>query len=386
MSSVQLGQTVAPNGLVAEVQAACADALDQILSRTATAHPRLTSPLVSDATAARPDVHRDGALWLATATGSPFPVRSKREHLHGISAPSSCPPHGGSAHSTAMTTTPLAATDPASYALGRSRAEADRLHLQHRIYGASTRGLLTAAGIGPGMRVLDIGSGAGDVAMLVAEMIGPSGEVVGVEVAPETIAIAAERAAAAGLGNIRFVEADLRDLDLDEDTFGTFDAVIGRWVLMYQPDPVGLLRRLASYLRPGGIVAFQESDLVNVLRPYPDAPMHARLRELMTPPTDRGGLEQQMGPKLYGAFIAAGLPAPELLTHMPVGGGPDWVGYRYIASTARSLLPAFAAMGLVTVDAIDLDTLEDQLRDEIVSTNGVLPLPTVYGAWTRLAG
>jgi SAM-dependent methyltransferase len=282
-----------------------------------------------------------------------------------------------------VSSTPLEATDPASYALGRSRDEADRLHLQHRIYGASTRDLFTAAGIDPGMRVLDIGSGAGDVAMLVADIVGPTGEVVGLEVAPETIAIAEERAAAAGLGNVRFVEADLRHLDLGE---GTFDAVVGRWVLMYQPDPVELLRRLASYLRPGGIVAFQESDLVNVLRPYPDAPVHARLRELMMPPTERGGLEQQMGPRLYGAFIAAGLPAPELLTHMPVGGGPDWVGYQYIASTARSLLPTFAAMGLVTLDAIDLDTLEHQLREEIVSTNGVLPLPVVYGAWTRLAG
>jgi len=281
-----------------------------------------------------------------------------------------------------MTPTP-SATDPAAYALGRSRAEADRLHLQHRIYGSSTRELFTAAGIGPGMRVLDIGSGAGDVAMMAADLVGPSGEVVGVEVAPETIAIATERAAAAGLTNVRYVEADLRDLRLD---MGTFDAVVGRWVLMYQPDVVALLRRLASYLRPGGIVAFQESDLVNVLRPYPDAPVHARLREVMTPPTERGGLEQQMGPKLFGAFIAAGLPAPELRSHMPVGGGPDWPGYSYIAATARSLLPTFAEMGLVAPDAIDLDTLEDQLREEIVSANGVQPLPTVYGAWTRLLG
>ena len=138
-------------------------------------------------------------------------------------------------------------------------------------------------------------------------------------------------------------------------------------------------------MRPGGIVAFQESDLANVLRPYPDGREHARPREVMTPPTERGGLGQQMGPKLYGAFIAAGLPAPRLLTHMPVGGGPDWLGDAYIAATARSLLPAFAAMGLVTPDDVDLETLEDELRDKIVARNGVQPLPTVYGAWTRLA-
>ena len=91
-----------------------------------------------------------------------------------------------------------------------------------------------------------------------------------------------------------------------------------------------------------------------------------------------------MGPKLYGSFIAAGLPAPELRTHTPVGGGPDWAGYRYIASTARSLLPMFAAMGLVEPGDIDLETLEDELRDEIVSRDGVQPLPTLYGAWVCL--
>ncbi len=81
-------------------------------------------------------------------------------------------------------------TDPAGYALGRSDAEADRLQLQHLIYGGATRALLVAAGIEPGIRVLDVGSGGGDVALLLADLVGPAGEVVGVEVAPETIALA----------------------------------------------------------------------------------------------------------------------------------------------------------------------------------------------------
>ena len=97
------------------------------------------------------------------------------------------------------------------------------------------------------MRVLDVGSGAGDVALLAADLVGPTGEVVGVEVAPETIAIAEQRVAAAGLSNVRFVRADLRDLRLDE---APFDAIVGRWVLMYQPDPADLLRRLAAFAAP----------------------------------------------------------------------------------------------------------------------------------------
>ena len=69
------------------------------------------------------------------------------------------------------------------------------MQLQHQIYGTATRELFVTAGIGPGMRVLDVGSGAGDVALLAADLVGPTGEVVGIEVAPETIAVAEQRVA-----------------------------------------------------------------------------------------------------------------------------------------------------------------------------------------------
>src|SRR5688572_5591931 len=79
------------------------------------------------------------------------------------------------------------ATEPAirgpepDYILGRSDSETARLILQDQIYRPITRGLLESAGIGPGMSVLDIGSGAGDVSLLIAELVGPKGRVVGVD-------------------------------------------------------------------------------------------------------------------------------------------------------------------------------------------------------------
>jgi len=272
-------------------------------------------------------------------------------------------------------------TDPANYALGRSAAEGERLQLQHQIYGDATRSLFVTAGIGPGMRVLDIGSGAGDVAMLAADLVGPTGEVVGVEIAPETIAIAERRVAEAGWSNVRFVCADLRDLHLDEPPF---DAIVGRWVLMYQPDPADLLRRLAAHSAPGAVFAFQESDMLGLAPAPGPTPVQDELRRYMLPPPKLGGPELRMGPKLYGAFVAAGLPAPTVRIDTPVGGGPDWPGYGYIAATARSLLPMLSAIGAVPDGAIDVDTLEDRLRDEIVSQHGVQPLVPVYGAATRV--
>jgi SAM-dependent methyltransferase len=276
----------------------------------------------------------------------------------------------------------LSGTDPAGYVLGRSEAEAQRLQLQHRIYGGATRALLVDGGVEPGMRVLDVGSGCGDVALLLADLVGPTGGVVGVEVAPETIAIAERRVADAGVANVRFVEADLRDLRLDEPAF---DAVVGRWVLMYQPDPVFLLRRLAEHAAPEAVIAFQESDLIAVHRPVVDAPTYEQLLQWMTPPADFGGPELRMGPKLYDAYLAAGLPAPSVRIDTPVGGGRDWPGYGFLAATLRSVLPVMTAMGLIDPEAVDIDTLEDRLRDEVVSQHGLLPLPSVYGAAARLA-
>jgi len=90
-----------------------------------------------------------------------------------------------------------------------------------------------------------------------------------------------------------------------------------------------------------------------------------------------------MGPKLFAAFLAAGLPAPQLRLEAPAGGGPDWPGYVCLAETVRSLQPFLQRLGVVTPAEVDIDTLEERLREEIVSRNGVQVLPLVIGAWAR---
>src|SRR5205823_4764636 len=113
------------------------------------------------------------------------------------------------------------------------------------------------AGIARGMAVLDVGSGAGDSALVAAELVGPEGRVVGVEINPANLTVACERARAAGLENVTFIEGDLRaDLPLE----GPFDALIGRLILIHLPDRVEVLRSLGRLLRPGGLIAFQETD------------------------------------------------------------------------------------------------------------------------------
>jgi len=83
-------------------------------------------------------------------------------------------------------------------------------------------------------------------------------------------------------------------------------------------------------------------------------------------------------------FLDPGLPRPELRLNAPIGGGPDWPGYEYLAETLRSLMPAYVARGW-DLNAVDLDTLADRLRNEITAANGVLRLGAIMGAWSRMA-
>jgi protein-L-isoaspartate O-methyltransferase len=98
----------------------------------------------------------------------------------------------------------------APYPLGAASAEHARLIRQAMIWDPFTERLFRDAGIGPRQRVLDIGSGVGDVAMLAARLVGPSGAVIGVERDPATIATARSRVAKAGLSNVSFIESDVR--------------------------------------------------------------------------------------------------------------------------------------------------------------------------------
>ena len=264
------------------------------------------------------------------------------------------------------------------YVLGRSDAETQRLILQHQIYGPLSRQFLTSAGITAGMRVLDVGSGAGDVALLAAELVGPEGRVVGVDADPDIVAVAAARVAAVGWTNVELHATEVSQLDA-----GDFDAVIGRWVLMYLADPAERLRQFASRLRPGGVIAFQEGVFTGLLPPYPDGPLHQQLSGWMTPPPGAPGPDAQMGFKLFETFLAAGLPAPQLRMDTPIGGGRGWPGYAYLVATLRSLLPFLEQVGLVTADEVDIETLADRLRDEVVERNGVQFLAPLIGAWSR---
>jgi SAM-dependent methyltransferase len=195
----------------------------------------------------------------------------------------------------------------------------------------------------------------------------------------EILQLARSRVQAVGWTTVTFHPGDIMELDLDRD----FDAAAGRWVLQYTPDPVALLRRARNWLRPGGIVAFQEIDLSSPPRGYPTGPLHEQVVRWTTPPPGAPGPDPQMGLKLFKTFLQAGLPAPQLRRDLPVGGGPGWLGFAYVADTVRSLLPFLERVGAVKPDEVDMDALKERLRAEVAGQDGIRLLPAIVGAWTR---
>src|SRR6476620_3811075 len=111
----------------------------------------------------------------------------------------------------------------ADYALGYTDAEQERLIRQATLIAPHTERVFREAGIGVGHRVLDLGSGMGDVSMLVARLVGPSGEVVGIERDATSIERAQARVAAADLRNVSFLNTDVNEFVTNRP----FDAVVG---------------------------------------------------------------------------------------------------------------------------------------------------------------
>ena len=265
-----------------------------------------------------------------------------------------------------------ASNSDATYTLGRTSHETTRLIEQSRIYGESTHRLCKRAGITKGMRVLEIGSGAGDVALTLAELVGQDGQVVGVDVNAEILDTARQRATEADVRNVEFIAGDARTLAFADK----FDAIVGRFVLMYMADPGQAFAKLLTHLNPSGIVAFQEPEYT--LYPallHPDTPLMNQLIEWILDVFEHSGAHLDMGIGLYRAFVDAGLPPPSMHLESPIGAAKTWAGYRYMATIFQSLLPLLEKYGLATAEQVDVNTLAARLRQEVLASKRPFFLP-----------
>ncbi len=270
-----------------------------------------------------------------------------------------------------------ARSSTSDYALGYTNAEHERLIRQATRIAPVTERLFREAGIGPGQRVLDLGSGVGDVAMLAARLVGPSGEVVGIERDASSIALAEARVAAAELRNVTFTQRDVTQIAADEP----FDAAVGRFILMFLPDPLSVLRSVVRLVRPGGVLAFQEPSWVPMLALGARLPVWSRVLSSIHQTFLRSGANPETGLDLFRVFKEVGLPAPSM--HMELLLGSDAESTGIILDVLRSLLPV-ARQHNISLEALgDFSTLPKRIQAEVVAANTVVSFVPLVGSWSR---
>jgi predicted O-methyltransferase YrrM len=266
-------------------------------------------------------------------------------------------------------------------AADRTEQEGIRLLLESAVYDPLTHRFLAEAGVSPGMRVLELGSGAGSVALLLADLVGPDGLVVGVECNPAMVQLARRRAQAAGKTNVTIVGGEIESFRQG----GPYDALVGRFILREIKDAPGTLRALGRLLSPGGIVAFQEKVLAIPLIGIPRMPAVEKAWGWMSEARARAGVAVETGGRLPELLVAAGMPTPRVRCDAPVGYGRNWAGLKYLVETLRGMLPVLHLYQIVHEPEDAVEILGDELKVQAGDT-GMIVLTPCIGAWTIRQG
>jgi SAM-dependent methyltransferase len=274
----------------------------------------------------------------------------------------------------------MSTSPPPEYVLGSHEAEIERLDLQAAAIAPATALLLRQSGLREGMRVLDLGTGLGHVAFEVARLVGPSGEVVGIDQADALLEVADRRRAEAELQNVRFEQADARAFQDGEP----FDALVTRLLLFHLPDAVDVVSHHLKSLRPGGTFAALDYDM-GACRSDPVVPLVATAIGWIEAAFRSAGADPRIGAHLAALLIAGGVVEVETLGAQSYLAPDDPRAPALFAGVIASLAPQIVRAGIATESELDLATLRERVARELMAADAVVLPPCVVGAWGRRA-
>jgi len=259
------------------------------------------------------------------------------------------------------------------YVLATGDAAANRLRILHNVYGPGARELLVRAGIQPGMKVADLGCGTGMVTQLLAELVGPSGEVVGVDFSDAQVTQARTQLPA-GVTNVRFIQASATDSGLPRETF---DLVYCRFLLIHLADPEAALREMRELLKPEGIFVCEDGDLTSAGSEPP-----SQLQEFSNLFGALGpvwGVDYTLGRRLFRLVQNANFSQIGITLNQPVFASGE--NKRLLELSVAEAGPSFVAAGLIT-DAELTETIAEMRR--LNEDQTVLALmPRMSQVWAR---
>ena len=240
-----------------------------------------------------------------------------------------------------------------------------------------TRRLFADAGIRSGMTVLDVGCSSGDVSFLLAQIVGQTGHVTGLDRDEIALDLASKRVQQLNLKNISFIQGDLTRPLPD---CSPFNAAVARRVIMYLPNPVDAVRRIASLVRPGGIIAFLEHDATMVPGRRIPLPLQEKVNRWIWQTVERENADINIGFALPKILKDAGLTVEHIRAEAIIQ-TPET---RYpTVPIIRAMLPRIIERGVATEAEIGLDTLEQRLLDEREKAGSLYVSDIVFTIWAR---
>ena len=267
-----------------------------------------------------------------------------------------------------------------TYLLGHSSRAAEGLGRQARQLNPLTRELFRRAGLTPGMRVLDVGCGVGDVAFLAADIVGPTGSVLGIDRSDESLWTAKRRALDEGRRNVAFSKVSLDDVVVHPPV----DAVVGRLVLMHLRNPVASLASLIGSVKPGGLVIFHEYDLPSGVESLPACPLFDSTVAAIRRAFELSGHDLRMWLRLRDVLVRAGLQSIGTHWSSLIEVGDVTVACELLAEVARSAAEAMTRAGYPANEGPTSEDLAARLADEVRSAQAVVTWPSMVGAWGRV--
>jgi SAM-dependent methyltransferase len=267
----------------------------------------------------------------------------------------------------------------AAYVLGHSEAELERLKLQASIIGGVTGRLIRECGIAPGWSVLEVGCGAGDVTLLLAEAVGPSGKVLAFDREAKAIETTRARASMAGHSNVQYVVGS----DIDFPGQAPFDAVFGRYVLIHQDDPARLVRDAAGVLRKGGVVAFHEliMDHTTSSHSFPAVTSFETLCHAVTEAFRGNVPSPDIGRELVRIYCDAGLQVPHVTWECLVSNW-DSPMVNWLLSSLASMRKHLTEKDLNEAMRGDPQALLEKIQSELREANAQVVTRPQVCAWS----
>jgi ubiquinone/menaquinone biosynthesis C-methylase UbiE len=264
---------------------------------------------------------------------------------------------------------------PESYVLRGGQAGAARLRLINRVKWPSTERLLSNAGLRAGMRVLDLGCGGGAVALKIAALVGPEGEVVGIDLDPSILRLAQQQADDSKL-SVTFRHLGAEELDEVE----AYDFVYARYLLSHLGRPERALEAMVRALRPGGLLAVEDVFFPGHLC-YPLNSAIDRYLQLYQAVVRAKGADPEIGPRLMGMALEAGLSDVQVELVMPIFRQGE--GKQVAQVTLEHIREAVLGAELAT--STEVDAVISDLKAFADDERTLMSIAPTFQVWGRKA-